>query len=76
MSDRSLSLPSVHLPGVSTPADICSWLVSHGWNSTYDSGGDDKWSKGSLYNGTWEQAVAYEFFLFITLGGRNGKAPT
>lgn len=54
----------------STPPEMRTWLSQRGW---VDNGGnEDLWRhepKGR-YNMRWEQAIACEFFEFITLGGR------
>lgn len=42
--------------------------------------GTESWTRydtnGTQHDLLWEQAVAYEFFLFISLGGHHGQTPT
>ena len=67
---RSLDIPVISIPGAEVPPDVRRWLQARNWYSTRDNG-YEVWScyrSSSLHNFTWEQAVAYEFYLFAALG--------
>lgn len=58
-------------PSMITPGDIATFLLDRGWVEVSNTP-DDQWShapKGRAAM-SWEQAVACEFYEFITLGGR------
>lgn len=62
-------------PGVEPPSEIRTFLNARGWTRS-DSNGLEGWFYGAsseLMGFTWEQAVAYEYYRFVTLGGVNGQ---
>ncbi len=58
------------LPGAVCPDEVREFLFARGWTNNYG----DRWSMYLKYREslTWEQAVACEFYEFITLGGVSG----
>jgi hypothetical protein len=54
-------------PPMPGPADIASFLRSRGW---YADCGEWNHMEKNRVRMTWEQAMACEFYEFITLGGR------
>lgn len=64
-------------PAIPTPIDVQNFLFARGWTEVGPSS-QDLWT----HNGkqrfvmTWEQAMAIEFFEFITIGGAHGQAQT
>lgn len=61
----------IPLPGGDCPLDVGDFLRTRGWHCF----SSDEWQNHNYNNGTmtWEQAMAYEFYLFISLGGhQNG----
>lgn len=61
---------SPSIPPAPTPPEMWNWLSQRGWVEYGDV--EDFWkheAKGR-HSMRWEQAVACEFFEFITLGGR------
>lgn len=66
----NVSFSQLNIPGATPPSDVQVWLANRGWYSMQE-GGTTVFSHSS-YNVsecTWEQAVAYEFFRFVSLGG-------
>jgi hypothetical protein len=59
-------------PSTVAPHDVAQWLNARGWWQT-DSQFEGAWGHQTRDQGgfTWEQAVAYEFFRFATLGGND-----
>lgn len=53
--------------GDPAPSDVKMFLAERGWYNNGDTWGNSRHAVGSGF--TWEQAVAYEFMKFITLGG-------
>ena len=50
------------------PAEIREWLSARGWQcATYCSH-----SKYDVHSFSWEQAVAFEAYKFLTIGGHRG----
>lgn len=54
----------------SCPGDIHSFLTARYWSN---NGSDWQNHQKGRSNMTWEQAVAVEFFEFITIGGAHGQ---
>lgn len=53
-------------PESPAPSDIQTFLTGRGWNTVgtrFQHNAKDRWHM------TWEQAVAIEFYEFITIGG-------
>lgn len=73
---RSLDIPVISIPGAEVPPDVRRWLQTRSWYPARVNG-CEVWScyrSPNLHDFTWEQAVAYEFYLFATLGGNdNGQ---
>lgn len=71
-----LGIPSQAMPQSVTPADITNFLISRGW--TEYGPFDDVWKHTAKGHSelSWEQAMAIEFYEFITLGGASGQAQT
>lgn len=73
---RSIDIPMISIPGAEVPPDVRGWLQTRGWYPIR-ANGNEVWTchrSSNLLNFTWEQAVAYEFYLFAALGGNdNGQ---
>lgn len=54
-------------PGIPAPTDITTFLQSRGWQA--NGGYDWQHHAKARWNMTWEQALACEFYEFITIGG-------
>jgi hypothetical protein len=56
-------------PPANTPQNIWTFLAGRGW--TEYGGNVDVWKHEakSQFGFTWEQAMAFEFYEFITIGG-------
>lgn len=63
------SVAQVESPGADCPTDVDLWLHSRGWLSHTDACGEVYTLRDTVYSLTWEQAVAYEFYRFASLGG-------
>lgn len=63
--------PAVEPEEIVTPADISAFLYGRGWNEVGNSI-TDRWRHviKNRPNMSWEQAVAIEFYEFVSLGGR------
>lgn len=58
-------------PELIAPPDIHGFLNSRGWSEVSNTPADRFSNVAKGRNGfTWEQAMACEFYEFITLGGR------
>jgi hypothetical protein len=64
--DRIVLPPT--MPGAPCPFEIRPWLEGRGWTNQFG----DRWYMYAKHREsfTWEQAVACEFYEFISLGGR------
>lgn len=60
-------------PTVVTPLDVHNWLISIGWQSasTCPDTGQKLYTRtdGDPHHWTWTEAIAYETYKFLTLGG-------
>jgi hypothetical protein len=57
------------------PSDVIAWLHHRGWFSSNQYGyftRNDVMHDGQTLNLTWEQAIAYEMYKIITIGGHSG----
>jgi hypothetical protein len=67
---RTLSISTGHLTvqddAAQCPGDIYTFLTSRNWSK---NGDDWQHLEKGRYSMTWEQAVACEFYEFITIGG-------
>jgi hypothetical protein len=61
----------IDLPGGVCPPDVRVWLEARGWHASHIDGheGFSNSYGEQCHNFTWEQAVAYEFYRFASLGG-------
>lgn len=59
-----------HVTPANTPQDVWTFLSARGWVEY--GGNEDVWKHEpkARFGFTWEQAVACEFYEFITLGGK------
>jgi hypothetical protein len=57
---------TVHDDAAPCPGDIHTFLTARAWSN---NGDDWQNQQKGRYSMTWEQAVAVEFYEFITLGG-------
>lgn len=61
------------LPTVVTPLDVDGWLMDIGWHShsTCPDTGQKLYirAEGDPHHWTWTEAIAYETYKFLTLGG-------
>lgn len=57
------------------PDDLLKWLHHRGWQSSANYGyfvRNDVRRDGLMLDLTWEQAIAYEMYKIITIGGYDG----
>lgn len=66
MPGDTITLGTVH--HADCPYDIVDFLNGRGWTQNHSA----RWASTNYVHNemTWEQAVAVEFYRFITLGGR------
>lgn len=71
VSGDTITLGQVYPTTVRCPDDIRIFLSAQGWATPWGHSNDTvRFSRDTYQDFTWEQAMAVEFYKFITLGGR------